>query len=187
MQHTRLQAIAQAVCKSQERYQRNTLLFDQLVRLLVQGRPVAPELLAHRLHWELEEVRSILQARGEKPPHSCVGRKAALPLGSISISAFRSTIKKRFLGHLTTESCLPVPQKDAPAGKSASVLIKCRPISLIVLPKAHLPRLKMGVGRKAIPPTCECGTGSVPKRRHPLRRSASARNSVDLGRSPIAG
>ena len=65
MQHTRLQAIAQAVCKRQERYQRNTLLFDQLVRLLVQGRPVAPELLAHRLHWELEEVRSILQAHPE--------------------------------------------------------------------------------------------------------------------------
>jgi hypothetical protein len=96
MQHTRLQAIAQAVCKRQERYQRNTLLFDQLVRLLVQGRPVAPELLAHRLHWELEEVRSILQARGEKPPHSCVGRKAALPLGSISISAFRPTIRRDF-------------------------------------------------------------------------------------------
>ena len=62
MHQTQLEAIAQAVCKRQERYQRNTLLFDQLVRLLVQGRPVAPELLAHRLHWELEEVRSILQA-----------------------------------------------------------------------------------------------------------------------------
>jgi Helix-turn-helix domain of alkylmercury lyase len=65
MQHTRLQAIAQAVCKRQERYQRNTLLFDQLVRLLVRGQPVAPELLAHLLHWELEEVRSILQAHPE--------------------------------------------------------------------------------------------------------------------------
>ena len=65
MQDTRLRAIAQAVSKRQGRYQRNTLLFDQLVRLLVQGRPVAPELLAHHLQRELEEVRSILQAHPE--------------------------------------------------------------------------------------------------------------------------
>ena len=65
MQDTQLRAIAQAVSKRQGRYQRNTLLFDQLVRLLVQGRPVAPELLAHYLHRELEEVRSILQVHPE--------------------------------------------------------------------------------------------------------------------------
>src|SRR6266700_358796 len=65
MQDTRLQTIAQAVCKRQDRYQRQTLLFDQLARLLVQGRPVAPELLASRLHRELEEVRTVLQAHPE--------------------------------------------------------------------------------------------------------------------------
>jgi alkylmercury lyase len=65
MQDTRLQAIAQAVIQRLERYPRHTLLFDQLVRLLVQGRPVAPELLARRLHRDLEEVRSVLQAHPE--------------------------------------------------------------------------------------------------------------------------
>ena len=65
MQDTRLQTVAKAVCKRQERYQRNTLLFDQLVRLIVQGNPVAPELLASRLHHELDEVRSILRAHPE--------------------------------------------------------------------------------------------------------------------------
>jgi alkylmercury lyase len=65
MQNTRLQAIAQAVCRRQERYQRHTLLFDQLARLLVQGRPVAPELLARLLHSELDEVRAILQVHPE--------------------------------------------------------------------------------------------------------------------------
>ncbi len=65
MQDTRLQAIANAVIQRQGRYQRNTHLFDQLVQLLVQGRPVAPELLARRLNRELEEVRVILQAHPE--------------------------------------------------------------------------------------------------------------------------
>ena len=65
MQDTRLQTIAKAVCKRQERYQRTTPLFDQLVRLLVQGQPVAPELLARRLHRELDEVRAILRAHPE--------------------------------------------------------------------------------------------------------------------------
>ncbi len=65
MQDTRLQTIAKAVCKRQERYQRTTLLFDQLARLLVQGQPVAPELLARRLHRDLEEVRAILRAHPE--------------------------------------------------------------------------------------------------------------------------
>src|SRR5438132_12893407 len=65
MQDTRLQAIAQTVIQRQERYQRNTLLFDQLARLLVQGRPVAPELLARLLHRDLDEVRAILQAHPE--------------------------------------------------------------------------------------------------------------------------
>jgi hypothetical protein len=50
MQDTRLQTIAQAVSKRQERYQRHTCLFDQLARLLVQERPVAPELLVRLLH-----------------------------------------------------------------------------------------------------------------------------------------
>lgn len=65
MQKTQLEAIAQAVCKRQERYQRHTYLFDQLVQLLVQGRPVTPELLASRLHRNLDEVRSILRAHPE--------------------------------------------------------------------------------------------------------------------------
>jgi len=65
MQDTRLQAIAQTVIQRQERYQRNTLLFDQLARLLVQGRPVAPELLARLLHRDLDEVRAILGAHPE--------------------------------------------------------------------------------------------------------------------------
>ena len=65
MQDIRLQTIAKAVRKRQERYQRNTLLFEQLARLLVQGRSVAPELLARRLHRELDEVRAILGAHPE--------------------------------------------------------------------------------------------------------------------------
>ena len=65
MQDTRLQTLAKAVSKRQDRYQRHTLLFDQLVQLLVQGHPVAPELLASRLHRELDEVLSILQAHPE--------------------------------------------------------------------------------------------------------------------------
>jgi alkylmercury lyase len=65
MHQTQLEAIAQAVCKRQERYQRTTQMFDQLVRLLVQGRPVAPELLASRLHRHLDEVLEILRAHPE--------------------------------------------------------------------------------------------------------------------------
>ncbi len=65
MQQTQLEAIAQAVMQRQERYQRNTLLFDQLAQFLVQGRPVAPELLVSLLHRELDEVRSILRAHPE--------------------------------------------------------------------------------------------------------------------------
>jgi alkylmercury lyase len=65
MQDLRLQTIAQAISKRQERYRRNTALFDQLARLLVQGRPVAPELLASRLHRDLDEVRAILGAHPE--------------------------------------------------------------------------------------------------------------------------
>jgi alkylmercury lyase len=65
MQQTQLEAIAQAVCKRQERYQRTTHLFDQLIRLLVQGRPVAPALLAARLHRDLDEVLEILRAHPE--------------------------------------------------------------------------------------------------------------------------
>ena len=65
MQDTRLQTIVKAVCKRQERYQRNTHLFDQLVQLFVRGNPVAPELLVRLLHRELDVVRSILQAHPE--------------------------------------------------------------------------------------------------------------------------
>jgi len=65
MQQTQLEAIAQAVAQRQDRYQRNTPLFGQLVQLLVQGRPVAPELLARRLHRELDEVLAILRAHPE--------------------------------------------------------------------------------------------------------------------------
>ena len=65
MQDLGLQRIAQAVSMRQERYRRNTLLFDQLVRLVVQGRPVAPELLASGLHRDLEEVRAILGTHPE--------------------------------------------------------------------------------------------------------------------------
>src|SRR5258707_10171983 len=65
MQQTQLEAIAQAVVQRQERYQRNTHLFDQLVQLLVRGNSVAPELLVSLLHRELDEVRSILRAHPE--------------------------------------------------------------------------------------------------------------------------
>jgi alkylmercury lyase len=65
MHQTQLEAIAQAVCKRQERYQRTTHLFDQLIRLLVQGKPVAPALLAARLHRDLDEVLEILRSHPE--------------------------------------------------------------------------------------------------------------------------
>src|SRR3989449_8448470 len=65
MQQTQLEAIAQPVVQRQERYQRNTHLFEQLGQLLVRGNPVAPELLVRLLHRELDEVRSILRAHPE--------------------------------------------------------------------------------------------------------------------------
>jgi len=65
MHQTQLEVIAQAVCKRQECYQRTTHLFDQLIRLLVQGQPVAPALLAARLHRDLDEVIEILRAHPE--------------------------------------------------------------------------------------------------------------------------
>lgn len=65
MQQTRLEAIAQAVCQRQERYQRNTPLFGQLVQLLVQGQPVAPERLARVLQRERDEVLAILRTHPE--------------------------------------------------------------------------------------------------------------------------
>jgi len=43
MQQTSFEASAQAICQRQGRYQRNTPLFAQLVHLLAQGQPVAPE------------------------------------------------------------------------------------------------------------------------------------------------
>jgi alkylmercury lyase len=65
MQQTQLETIAQAVVQRQDRYQRNTPLFGQLVQRLVQGHPVAPELLARLLHRELDEVLVILRAHPE--------------------------------------------------------------------------------------------------------------------------
>lgn len=96
MQDIQLQTIAKAVVQRQERYQRNTLLFDQLVRLLVRGQPVAPELLARLLQLTMEQMRSILPTRGERLPHACAGWKAALPLGSTSISVFARQQEKVF-------------------------------------------------------------------------------------------
>ena len=85
MHQTQLEAIAQAVCKRQERYQRTTDLFDQLIRLLVQGRPVAPELLAHRLHRDLDEVRSILRAHRDQPPNRARRRFCPMHINVILI------------------------------------------------------------------------------------------------------
>src|SRR5258708_29435854 len=65
MQQTQLEAIAQAIAQRQDRYQRHTPLFDQLVQLLVQGRPVAPEFLASILHRDLDEVLATLRAHLE--------------------------------------------------------------------------------------------------------------------------
>ncbi len=65
MHQTPLEAIAQAICQRQGRYQRNAPLFAQLVRLLVQGQPVAPERLAHLLQQDQDEVMAILRAHPE--------------------------------------------------------------------------------------------------------------------------
>src|SRR5258708_1809017 len=65
MPPTQLEAIAQAVAQRQSRYQRDTLLFGLLARLLLQGQPVAPERLARMLHRNLDEVRPILRAHPE--------------------------------------------------------------------------------------------------------------------------
>jgi alkylmercury lyase len=65
MQDTRLQTLAKAVSKRQDRYQRNTPLFDQLVQLSVRGHPGASELFARRLHRDLDEVLATLRAHPE--------------------------------------------------------------------------------------------------------------------------
>jgi len=65
MQDTRLQTLAKAGRKSQDRYQRTTSLFDQLVQLLVRGHPGASKLFARRLHRVLDEVLAILRAHPE--------------------------------------------------------------------------------------------------------------------------
>lgn len=65
MQQTPLETIAQAIAQRQGRYQRTTPLFGQLVHLLAQGQPVAPERLARLLQWDRDEVLAILQAHPE--------------------------------------------------------------------------------------------------------------------------
>jgi alkylmercury lyase len=65
MPHTRLEILAQAIVPRQERYQRCTPLFDQLVQLLAQGRPVAPDRLASALQRPLDETLAILREHPE--------------------------------------------------------------------------------------------------------------------------
>jgi alkylmercury lyase len=65
MRYTNLEALAQAIVARQERYQRRTPLFDQLVQLLAQGRPVAPDRLASALQRPLDETLAILREHPE--------------------------------------------------------------------------------------------------------------------------
>lgn len=85
MQDTQLQTIAKAVIQRQERYQRHTLLFDQLVQLFVQGRPVAPALLASVLHRELDEVLFILRAHRDQPQNQARRRFCPMHINVILI------------------------------------------------------------------------------------------------------
>jgi alkylmercury lyase len=62
--HAQLETLAQAIVAGQKRYQRHTPLFDQLLHLLVEGRPLSPERLARALQRSVDEVRAIL---GEHP------------------------------------------------------------------------------------------------------------------------
>ncbi len=64
MPHTQIETLVQAIVTGQERYQRHTPLFGQLLQLLVLGRPVAPGRLASALQRPLDEVLAIL---GEHP------------------------------------------------------------------------------------------------------------------------
>src|SRR5262249_51192245 len=65
MPNTRIETLAQAVVARQERYHRCTPLFDQVVQLLSQGRPVAPDRLASALQRPLDEVLAILREHPE--------------------------------------------------------------------------------------------------------------------------
>jgi len=65
MPHTRIEALAQAIVARQERYHRCTPLFDRLVQLLSQGRPVAPGRLASALGRPLHETLAILREHPE--------------------------------------------------------------------------------------------------------------------------
>jgi alkylmercury lyase len=65
MSHTRLERLAQAIVARQERYQRCTPLFDQVVQLLAQGRPVTPDQLASALQRPLDETLAILREHPE--------------------------------------------------------------------------------------------------------------------------
>lgn len=65
MQQTPLETIAQAIAQRQDRYQRTTPLFGQLVHLLAQGQPVPPERLARLLQWDRDEVFAILREHPE--------------------------------------------------------------------------------------------------------------------------
>src|SRR5262245_48933301 len=65
MPHTRLETLAQAIVARQERYQRCTPLFDQLVQLLSQGRPIATDRLASALQRPLDETLAILREHPE--------------------------------------------------------------------------------------------------------------------------
>jgi alkylmercury lyase len=65
MSHKRLEGLAQAIVSRQERYQRRTPLFDQVVQLLAQARPVAPDQLASALQRPLDETLAILRQHPE--------------------------------------------------------------------------------------------------------------------------
>jgi alkylmercury lyase len=65
MSHKRLESLAQAIVARQERYQRCTLQFDQVVQLWAQGRPVVPGELASALQRLLDETLAILREHPE--------------------------------------------------------------------------------------------------------------------------
>jgi alkylmercury lyase len=65
MRYARIETLAQTIVAGQERYQRHTPLFDQLLQLLALGRPVAPALLASALRRSLDETLAILGAHPE--------------------------------------------------------------------------------------------------------------------------
>jgi hypothetical protein len=78
------------------------------------------------------------------------------------ISAFSALVKKRWVVHLTTQSCLRVPWYIAPTGKSTSAPIKCIRLPSLSRQGITLERLEMGVSR-------EKSTTNVRMRRNLLR------------------